>query len=234
MRAIRSYFAYIPLTQKLVQFVLMPLSSVAFAMLMILLEWKFYPGHRMVESGFPVIVSMYTLMLFTVFDVMFDRGNFGGTFSSKASWLEYMKSSARGLSVYQNILRGSVITRIVYAVAVTGIFQLILLCAGMQTFSYTLSLWLFFAGGTCLATQLGAMLTRFFASEQTSLMAGMISSMLVSILFSIASLFLSIRNMNEDRAYTVVGLLALFAGTALAYVLVVAGMKKKEREYYDV
>ena len=232
MRAIRSYFAYIPLTQKLVQFVLMPLLAVSFGVLSVVVNRALHTGNG--DAGIGVMVSLYLLFLVVLCDVVYDRGNFGGTFSSKASYMDYLKSSPRGLSFHGEILTGSMIVRILYAVVVTAAFRLVLLAGGLQTTGTALPVLVFLTGGTCLAAQLGSLLTRFFISEQTSMVAGMIAGMLVSMLFSVATVFVTIRGTGEAAAYLVTGLLALAAGILLAVLMGKSGIRKKEKEYYDV
>ena len=232
MKSLRSYLTYIPLSQKIVQFLLMPLLAVTFGVLSVVADPYLRSGDD--EPGIYLLVSLYLLFLFVICDVIYDRGNFGGTFSSKASYMDYLKSSPRGLSFHGEVLKGSMIVRILYAVAVTAVFRLVLLAGGLQTAGTALPVLVFLAGCTCLAAQLGSLLTRFFVSEQTSMVAGMIAGMLVSALFSTASIIVSVSGVGEPVVQIIIGVLALAVGALLAVLMVKTGIRKKEKEYYDV
>lgn len=230
MNNMRSYVAYIAPLQKLLQFVLVPLGTVLTAVGMQALK-RMAPGvFAAGAEAFFAIASFYLLYLAVICDVFFERDNFGGTFSSRASYLEYMKTSPRGLSFYGQILTGSVCVRFLYALCVPGLFCLIGLpsLTGMSRSGG--NFWLFFAGALWLAMQTGALFTRFFAAQNTALVSGMVSSMVIGMLFMVVSL---IAFEKQNVTYTVAGVLAIAAGWVLAFVMVRTGMRKKEREYVD-
>ena len=66
------------------------------------------------------------------------------------------------------------------------------------------------------------------------MVAGMITGKLVSMLFSVVTVFITVRGTGETTAYVITGLLALAAGILLAVLMVKTGIRKKEEEYYDV
>lgn len=228
--SVRCYLAYASTLQKLVQFVLVPVIALAFFALFTNALRYLFSGNPSAIGLFEAALSIYLLYIIVICDVIFERGNFGGTFTTRASHVEYMKSSPRGVSLYRNILLGGMIIRFCYVLVATGIFRVLWGVTLRQTPVAVCASWQLFSGAAWLSMQTAALLTRFFDAENISMMAGMISAMIISALFT----GLSFIGSDQAPARMTVGIVALLMGCALAVLMVNTGKKKKEKEYHDV
>ena len=229
--SVRCYLAYAGSAQKLVQFLLVPLASLAASALMTLLAYLMARDQVMIEdTPLDTVFSFYLMYIVAICDVIFDRNNFGGTFSSRASHVEYMKSSPRGTRLYENILRGSMIVRFLYAAGCVLLFRFVRVMFASQAIVTALCAWVFFTGATWLAAQAGALLTRFFEAENISLAVALISALLVSVLFGTMSAI----GFAQDVSYAIAGVLEMLIGAGIAVLMVRTGVRKKEGEYHDV
>lgn len=228
--SVRCYLTFIGFFQKLVQFVLVPVIALAFFAVFLNALQYLYPGNPSAVSPFEAALSIYLLYIIVICDVLYERGNFGGTFTTRASYVEYMKSSPRGVSLYRNILLGGMIIRFCYALVTMGIFRILWTVTVREPALSALSSWVLFGGAAWLSMQTGALLTRFFDAENISMMASMISAMVISALFT----GLSFLGPDHTPARMTAGIVALLMGCVLAVLMVNTGKKKKEKEYHDV
>lgn len=231
MKTINRYMRFVPFIQKIVLFVLMPVVAVLLALGGVFAQKiTDASGLSGPDALFLTIFSMYLLYVVTVADIYFERGNFGGSFSSRSSDLEYMKTSPAGLAFYNDILKGSMLVRFLYAGGVTLLYWLVVLAVTPQPPMRVLASWMFACGSTFFSMQLGALFCRLVVAQHTSFAIGMFASYLSGSLLVVAGILTT----EIDLARFLCGFATLALGALLAVLMVVIGKKKKEKEYHDV
>lgn len=227
MKAIRHFWSFDHREDKAVRFLAIPLIVILLGVASALLE------HRL---GIPAYYSdmigrfmmIYLLILAVIIDLRFDQYRFGGTFTSKSTWLEYLKTSPRGKSYYRDVLCGSQILRPVFLILVAGLLQGTRMMAGAHVAEPFVSPLVCIAGAY-LASQIGCLFTRVIANDTLAYGIATCVSVILTSITHLSVMF----EVSTSLPAVLICCAALALSVLLSVLMVWMGMKKKENEYVD-
>ncbi len=211
-RSIKSYLVFTSRAYRLFLYLGVPLFCIGMELIMVILM-------KMRTSG---IMSILCTLIFA--EVVSDTWFLGGIQEKHAEKMDYLKTSARGMSVVKSALALDLMRRSVMTTGIFGVCCLLEAGLARRQISIRADLVMPLLAVFSLSTA-AVLITRFFSYFYINVLAGY----LVSAAAAVCCVLLSMGVMSVNT------LIAIYAGlgTAAGILAVWVAMKKVEGGYYD-